>query len=81
MIPELMAPEKLLNTGFIPRFKVEDAIKEIKEKFLTGDLNESDNCYTVKWMKKLKLNNFMEIDFITNHHKKQKEIILKELIK
>ena len=47
--------EKLLNTGFIPRFKVEDAIKEIKEKFLTGHLNESDNCYTVKWMKKLKV--------------------------
>jgi len=47
--------EKLLNTGFIPRFKVEDAIKEIKEKFLTGELNESDNCYTVKWMKKLKV--------------------------
>ena len=45
--------EKLLSTGFKPKFKVEDAIKEIKKKFDTGDLNDGNNCYTVKWMKKL----------------------------
>ena len=46
---------KLLKTGFKPKFKISDAIKEIKEKFDDGMLKGSDKNYTVKWMKKLGL--------------------------
>ncbi len=48
---------KLLSTGFKPNFGVKDAIKEIKDLYEKGDLVEKDNCYTVKWMKKLNLEN------------------------
>ena len=47
---------KLLATGFKPKFGIEDAIKEIKDLYYKGDLVDNDNCYTVKWMKKLNLN-------------------------
>tara|TARA_A100001388_G_scaffold277505_1_gene269044 strand:+ start:595 stop:1533 length:939 start_codon:yes stop_codon:yes gene_type:complete len=46
---------KLLNTGFSPKFKVKDAIKEICEIYKKGQLLDSDNCFTVKWMKTLNL--------------------------
>jgi nucleoside-diphosphate-sugar epimerase len=46
---------KLLNTGFSPKFKVKDAIKEICEIYNRGKLLDSDNCFTVKWMKTLNL--------------------------
>lgn len=46
---------KLLSTGFKPEFSVKDAILEIKDAFNNNLLNDSDSCYTVKWMKKLKL--------------------------
>ena len=46
---------KLLATGFKPQFGIEDAIKEIKASYNNGDLIDNDNCYTVKWMKQLKL--------------------------
>ena len=46
---------KLLSTGFKPEFSVKDAILEIKDAFNNNLLNASDSCYTVKWMKKLKL--------------------------
>ena len=46
---------KLLNTGFVPKYSVLDAIKEIAEQYKMGNLPESDNCYTVKWMKKINL--------------------------
>ena len=48
---------KLLATGFKPKFGIEDAIKEIKEFYNKGDLVDKDSFYTVKWMKKLNLNN------------------------
>ena len=48
---------KLLATGFKPKFGIEDAIKEIKDLYNKGDLVDKDNYYTVKWMKKLNLNN------------------------
>jgi len=47
---------KLLSTGFLPKFGIEDAIKEIKEEYEKGKLIFDDRCYTVKWMKKLNLN-------------------------
>ena len=48
---------KLLNIGFQPRFGVKDAIEEIKEMFDLGKLEDKENYYTVKWMKKLELEN------------------------
>ena len=46
---------KLLKTGFKPKYGVEDAIDEIIENFKTKKLEDKENFYTVKWMKKLKL--------------------------
>ena len=46
---------KLLETGFKQKFNIKDAIKEIKTKFEDGLLIESEDKYTVKWMKKLGL--------------------------
>jgi len=46
---------KLLETGFIPKYSVKDAIQEIVDHYKKGDLPDSDNCYTVKWMKKINL--------------------------
>ncbi len=46
---------KLLQTGFSPKFSVKDAIDEIAEIYNSGQLLDSDNCFTVKWMKNLKL--------------------------
>ena len=47
--------DKLLNTGFKPRFSVEDAIIEIIERYKKNKLNINDKCHTVKWMKKNKI--------------------------
>ena len=46
---------KLLDTGFIPQFSVLDAIKDIAEAYVKKELPEGENCYTVKWMKKISL--------------------------
>jgi len=46
---------KLLNTSFVPKFTVNDAIEEITEAYKNGLLTETESCYTVKWMKKLEL--------------------------
>jgi len=46
---------KLLNTGFVPVFTVNDAIEEITKAYTDGLLTETESCYTVKWMKKLEL--------------------------
>ena len=47
--------DKLLLTGFKKKYSVFDAIDEIKEKYENKKFIESNRCYTVKWMKKLKL--------------------------
>jgi len=46
---------KLLSKGFIQKFSVVDAIKEIREKYKNKQFRESNRCYTVKWMKKINL--------------------------
>ena len=46
---------KLLKTGFSPKFKVEDAIKEVKNWYLNNKKINFNKFYTVKWMKKLGL--------------------------
>ncbi len=47
--------EKLLATGFKPKYSIETAIKEIITAYKNGELPENEMCYTVKWMKKLNL--------------------------
>ena len=44
-----------METGFKPQYTINDAIREIKEKFEEGMIDGSDEKYTVKWMKKLGL--------------------------
>ena len=46
---------KLLKTGFNPKYTVEDAIKEISAIYKKGSFPKGENCFTVKWMKKLNL--------------------------
>ena len=47
--------DKLLATGFNPQYSVSDAIDEVIAKYHSGELVESDRCYTVRWMKYLNL--------------------------
>ena len=47
--------DKLLKTGFIQKHNVIDAIKDIKEKYINGKFKTTNNCFTVKWMKKNKI--------------------------
>jgi len=47
--------DKLRATGFVPEFSVLDAITDVTNKFRSGELVESDQCYTVRWMKHLNL--------------------------
>jgi nucleoside-diphosphate-sugar epimerase len=47
--------DKLLASGFIRKFSVDNAIEEIKEKYENKKFKETAKCYTVKWMKKIKL--------------------------
>lgn len=42
--------DKLLATGFLPKKTVEDAIKEVVEKFSSGILKDEDINYNLKWM-------------------------------
>lgn len=42
--------DKLLATGFKPKKKVEDAIREIIEKFNDGLIKDDDHFYNLKWM-------------------------------
>lgn len=48
--------DKLLKTGFLNRFCVQDAVDEIIEKYNEGKLEERDEYFTVKTMKLLGLN-------------------------
>ena len=47
--------DKLLKTGFVQKFGVNDAINDVISAYKNGKLIESDQCYTVKSMKKLNL--------------------------
>lgn len=44
--------DKLLATGFKPKKSVEDAVREIIEKFKAGELNDEDHFYNLTWMQK-----------------------------
>jgi len=45
--------DKLLQTGFTPKYGVDFAIKEIIEKFNRGVLKDEDRYYNLKVMNKL----------------------------
>jgi len=45
--------DKLRVMGFEPQYSVDDAIEGIIAKYKSGELVESDRCYTVRWMKYL----------------------------
>lgn len=47
--------QKLLNTGFIQKYSVSDAVDDIIDVFEAGDLQEDESCFTVKWMRHLNL--------------------------
>jgi len=47
--------DKLLATGFRPKKKVEDAIKEIIEQFREGHCKDEDRHYNLKWMQQAAL--------------------------
>ena len=44
---------KLLKTGFIQKYSINDAIEEIIHNYKNGNITDKDSSYTVKWMKKL----------------------------
>jgi len=44
--------DKLLNTGFKPKKVVEDAIREIIQKYHAGLLADEDQYYNLRWMEK-----------------------------
>ena len=50
-----LCSQKLLATGFKPKYCVDDAIKEISEKFKSGKLKDEDKWYNIRTMKNLKL--------------------------
>jgi len=47
--------DKLLGTNFKPQYSIQDAIIEIKKLFNEGSLTNKDEFHTVKWMKKIDL--------------------------
>jgi len=47
--------DKLLSTGFIHSYSVEDAIDEIIKRYAAGELVDKDEYHTVKTMKNLDL--------------------------
>jgi nucleoside-diphosphate-sugar epimerase len=47
--------DKLLSTGFINSYSVEDAIDEIIKRYAAGELVDKDEYHTVKTMKNLEL--------------------------
>ncbi|MDB4041892.1 SDR family oxidoreductase [Methylophilaceae bacterium] len=49
--------DKILATGFRPKKTVDDAIKEIIQKFKNNELKDEDHFYNLKWMQKTVLTN------------------------
>jgi len=51
--------DKLMATGFLPQYSVADAIDDVINRYKDGHLVDSDQCYTVRWMKRLNLDSQM----------------------
>ena len=43
--------DKLLATGFRPKKTVDDAIREIVQKYRSGELKDEDHFHNLKWMR------------------------------
>ena len=52
-----LCSDKLLATGFEPKFGIEDAIRDLVEAYRRGDLANDDNQYNVKTMLNLAAKN------------------------
>lgn len=48
-----LSSQKLLATGFAPKFTVEDGILDVIAAYRDGRLRDSDRCYNIKTMKQL----------------------------
>jgi nucleoside-diphosphate-sugar epimerase len=44
--------DKLLGIGFRPKKTVDDAIREIIQKYKSGELKDEDRFHNLKWMQK-----------------------------
>lgn len=44
--------DKILSTGFAPKKNVDTAIRELVEKYQSGDLKDEDRFYNLRWMEK-----------------------------
>jgi nucleoside-diphosphate-sugar epimerase len=44
--------DRLLATGFRPKKTVDDAIREIIERYRAGELKDEDRFYNLRWMEK-----------------------------
>ena len=44
--------DRLLKAGFEPKKSVNDAIAEITERYIAGDLNDEDRWHNLRWMEK-----------------------------
>jgi nucleoside-diphosphate-sugar epimerase len=47
--------DKLLRTGFEPRYSVAEGIQDIIEAYQSGKITDEDNCYNIRVMKTLRL--------------------------
>lgn len=47
--------DKLLATGFAPRYRVADAIHQVVEAYRAGTIQDAEGCYNIKAMKGLDL--------------------------
>ncbi len=45
--------DRLLNTGFKPKFSVAHGIQDIIEAYQSGKITDDDNCYNIRIMKTL----------------------------
>ncbi len=45
---------RLLKTGFLPKYKVSDAINQIMNALKDGLLKDTDHCYNLKWMNSIR---------------------------
>ena len=46
-----LSSQKLLETGYSPKYCVADAMKEIAAAYRAGELKDTDNCYNIRTMK------------------------------
>jgi len=49
-----LSSNKLLATGFVPKYSVLDGIKDVIKAYSDGKIKGEDNCYNIKTMEKLK---------------------------